>query len=98
MTIEVAAPLNPNFSTLRQESELSRQEWEILDPLSDRRWDQLAASHPDCDIFHSSAWARVLCKTYRHKPCYLHLSRAGMTMALVPIMEVASTLTGRRGV
>ena len=98
MTIEVAAPLNPNFSTSRQESELLPEEWEILDPVSDRRWDQLAASHPDCNIFHSSAWARVLCKTYRHTPLYLHLSQASRTLGLVPIIEVASTFTGRRGV
>ena len=96
MTAELAA-LDPNVSTSRREPELS-QRWEILDPLSDRRWDQLAALHPDCDIFHSSAWARVLCKTYRHRPFYLHLSQGSGTRALVPIMEVASTLTGRRGV
>ncbi len=97
MTAELAA-LDPNVSTSRREPELSQQRWEILDPLSDRRWDQLATLHPGCDIFHSSAWARVLCKTYRHRPFYLHLSQGSRTRALVPMMEVASILTGRRGV
>ena len=98
MTAEVAAALNPNVSSSTQKSELCQQEWEILDPLSDNRWDQLATSHPDCDIFHSSSWARVLHNTYQHRPFYLHLSQRSRTMALVPIMEVASALTGRRGV
>jgi GNAT acetyltransferase-like protein len=98
MTSEVAAALKPNVSSSGQKSRLAQQEWEYLDPLSDRRWDELAASHPDCDIFHSAGWAKVLCKTYRHKPFYLHLSQGGDTMALVPLMEVASLLTGRRGV
>jgi hypothetical protein len=75
-----------------------QQEWGFLDPVSDRRWDQLVTSHPDCDIFHSSGWARVLCKTYRHRPFYLHLSAGTRTVALVPLMEVASPLTGRRGI
>ena len=98
MTSEVAAALKPNASSSKQKSEVAQQEWEFLDPLSDRRWDQLVTSHPDCDIFHSSAWARVLCKTYGHRPFYLHLSQSGKTMALVPLMEIASLFTGRRGV
>ena len=98
MSPEVAAALNPNVSTPDRKVSPAQQEWGFLDPLSDRRWDQLATSHPDCDIFHSSAWARVLCKTYRHRPFYLHLSQGSETIALVPIMEVASALTGRRGV
>ena len=98
MTAEVAAALKPSVPISGQKSAVAQQEWEILDPLSDRRWDELATSHPDCNIFHSSAWARVLCKTYRHRPFYLHLSQENKTMALVPLMEVASSLTGRRGV
>jgi hypothetical protein len=39
-----------------------------------------------------------LCKTYRHRPFYLHLSQGSETQALIPLMEIASFLTGRRGV
>ena len=98
MSPEVATALNPNVSTPDRKVSPIQPEWEFLNPLSDRRWDQLATSHPNCDIFHSSAWARVLCKTYRHRPFYLHLSQGGKTRALVPMMEVASIFTGRRGV
>jgi CelD/BcsL family acetyltransferase involved in cellulose biosynthesis len=69
-----------------------------LDPLSDSDWDRLVLSHPNCNFFHSAAWAKVLSKTYRHKPIYLHFSRQGELVALVPMMEVWSPFTGRRGV
>lgn len=70
----------------------------FVDPLSGSRWDDLLARHPEATVFHTSAWARVLAKTYGHKPSYLHLSRGGESAALLPLMEVASRFTGRRGV
>src|SRR5713101_3884885 len=73
-------------------------EVKTLDPLSDSDWDRLVLSHPDCNFFHSAAWAKVLGKTYRHKPIYLHFSRQGESVALLPLMEVRSPFTGRRGV
>lgn len=98
MTSDVTAALKPNISVSGQTFGPTQQQWEFLDPLFDRRWDELAASHPDYGVFHSAAWARVLFKTYRHSPFYLRLSRESETVALVPLMEIASALTGRRGI
>ncbi len=70
----------------------------ILNPLSGLDWDRLAISHVDSNFFHSAAWARVLCKTYRQTPFFLHFFDANKSLALLPLMEVASALTGRRGV
>jgi hypothetical protein len=70
----------------------------ILDPTCDPRWERLVASHPGSSFFHSAAWTRVLCKTYAHKPVSLLLFRSGEPAALVPLLEVSSPLTGRRGV
>lgn len=70
----------------------------ILNPLSDPAWDRSASGHPDFTIFHGSAWARVLCKTYGHEPLYLRCARAGDPMALIPAMEVRSPWTGCRGI
>ena len=55
-------------------------------------------SHPDATIFHSSAWARVLAETYGHRPFYLQARYGPKTVMLLPLMEVASSITGRRGV
>jgi Acetyltransferase (GNAT) domain len=70
----------------------------ITDPLCDPSWDRLVLSHPGFNFFHRTAWAKVLSRTYGHKPIYLCFSRESESVALVPIMEVSSPFTGRRGV
>jgi CelD/BcsL family acetyltransferase involved in cellulose biosynthesis len=70
----------------------------LIDPLSGSEWDDLLSTHPDTTIFHTSAWARVLARTYGHRPFYLHFTRRGRSVALLPLMEVASRVTGSRGV
>lgn len=82
----VAAPASPPLHCER------------IDPLTHGRWDRLLQDHRDASIFHSSAWARVLHKTYRHRPSYLRFASGASTVALIPLMEVRSPLTGTRGV
>jgi hypothetical protein len=71
---------------------------QIVDPLHEPAWDHVAALHGDAGCFHTSAWARVLHQTYEHQPFYLHFSCGRRLVALVPLMEVRSPFTGRRGV
>jgi CelD/BcsL family acetyltransferase involved in cellulose biosynthesis len=73
-------------------------EIKCTNPATDPDWDRLVASHPDAGFFHSSAWAEVLLKTYSHEPLYLRCLEHDKLVALIPIMEVRSLLTGRRGV
>jgi hypothetical protein len=70
----------------------------FINPLCDPDWDQLVVSHPDFSFFHSAAWAKVLSKTYGHEPVYLRFSQRCELVALIPMMEVRSLLTGHRGV
>ncbi len=77
---------------------LGEVELKFVDPLIGPEWDQHVLSHPDVSFFHSSAWARVLTRTYGHKPLYFFLCRRGEPVAFVPMMEVKSRLTGCRGV
>ncbi|MDQ2919055.1 MAG: hypothetical protein M3R10_04170, partial [Verrucomicrobiota bacterium] len=70
----------------------------VIDPRSDRSWDDSIAKHSEATIFHTSAWANVLCDTYRHTPLYFRFSADSQIKALLPLMEVASPFTGRRGV
>jgi Acetyltransferase (GNAT) domain len=70
----------------------------FIDPLVDPAWDALVLSHSEANIFHSSAWAKVLARSYGHKPIYLQVVRHGAVEALVPLMEVRSLFTGRRAV
>ena len=70
----------------------------ILEPSSGAEWDALVESHPASTAFHSSAWGRVLCDTYGHTPRYFYLHSNGEPVALIPLIEVSSPFTGRRGV
>jgi hypothetical protein len=70
----------------------------IINPVQNPGWDLVIALHRDAGCFHTSAWAKVLHKTYNHQPFYLQFSRGRRLAALVPLMEVKSAFTGRRGV
>jgi hypothetical protein len=69
-----------------------------IDPLQYPAWDSLLAAHPGSSFFHGSAWARVLHDTYGHRPAYFCRFGAGQLAGLLPVMEVSSRWTGRRGV
>jgi len=73
-------------------------ETKLINPLLNPDWDRLVDSHPDAVFFQCAAWAKVLCKTYGHKPLYLRCSEHGELVALIPMIEVRSPLTGCRGV
>lgn len=75
-----------------------RIELETTDLLSDPDWDRTIMSHRSATVFHTEAWARVLNKTYGHTPLGLRFSEASEAVALLPMMEVDSSITGRRGV
>jgi len=70
----------------------------IVDPLRESDWDQLVSSHQDAGCFHTTAWARVLHHTYNHKPFYLQFFCGRTLAAMLPLMELRSPFTGRRGV
>ena len=69
-----------------------------IDPRADESWDASIAKHPDATIFHTGAWANVLCDTYQQTPHYFRFHVNGEAKVLLPLMEVASPFTGRRGV
>jgi hypothetical protein len=69
-----------------------------VDPLRCSDWDAQVAAHPQSTIFHGSGWARVLLDTYGHRPSYFTRYEGRRLAGLLPVMEVSSWLTGRRGV
>ena len=71
---------------------------QLVNPFTHPQWDELVLEHPESTIFHSAAWASVLSRTYRHKPLYLCGFHEKRLLAVVPMMEINSPLTGRRGV
>jgi len=71
---------------------------EIIDPLQYPNWDDLLISTRTYSFFHSSAWARVLAESYHYEPLYLSSRDSSRFRALIPLMEVKSVFTGRRGI
>jgi len=76
----------------------SKMDIQIINPITHPGWDDLLLSCPGCSFFHSSSWARVLAESYGYTPLYFTVLEKGKLQALVPIMEVNSFLTGKRGV
>lgn len=71
---------------------------EIINPLYLPGWDDFVASQPAGSFFHTSSWARVLSESYGYLPTYFVEIENGNLKALLPVMEIKSLLTGRRGV
>jgi hypothetical protein len=69
-----------------------------LSPLETPNWDGLLTSRPDFSFFHGTAWARVLVDTYGFAPHYFFTGAAAAPETVLPLMEVDSWLTGRRGI
>ncbi|GAB4390626.1 MAG: hypothetical protein Kow0025_23940 [Thermodesulfovibrionales bacterium] len=71
---------------------------EVINPTFYPSWDEMVLAHPGHSFFHSAAWARVLEESYGYTPFYFTAFSGGGISALVPVMEVRSVITGKRGV
>ena len=71
---------------------------EILNPTEHATWNEMLLASHQYSFFHSSEWARVLQDTYQYKPLYFTIKDEGRIKTLLPVMEVESILTGKRGV
>jgi lipid II:glycine glycyltransferase (peptidoglycan interpeptide bridge formation enzyme) len=71
---------------------------QITTPWSVPDWDEWISQHPRAGFFYTVAWARTLVETYGYRPVYLVKENSGQRRAVLPLMEVDSWLTGRRGI
>jgi Acetyltransferase (GNAT) domain len=92
------APLSGEHSFVEEKISDKSLQMQILDPVHEPVWDHIVTLHRDANCFHTSAWAKVLYQTYSHRPFYLQFSCGRRLAALIPLMEVRSPFTGRRGV
>ena len=70
----------------------------IVNPLDVPNWNDQVAELPGATIFHTSNWAQVLSASYGYKPRYFCTFNDGRLTDLVPVMEINSFITGKRGV
>ena len=67
-----------------------------LDPLTDARWPEFVARHPQSSIFHTRAWLEALRKTYGYRPVVYTTSTGTSLENGVAFCKVESVLTGKR--
>lgn len=73
--------------------------WELGDPTAYPEWDEWVLSKSDFNFFHTNAWAAVLKESYGYPIHYLGLGGAAPKLrGALPLMEIRSWLTGKRGV
>jgi hypothetical protein len=79
------------------QSRIKGAEISIVNPLSDRRWDELVARHPKASAFHQRSWLEALARTYGYEPVVFTTSSptAGLENGLV-FCRIKSWLTGSR--
>jgi hypothetical protein len=70
----------------------------LLNPIEHPHWDELLLTADRATFFHTTAWARVLSESYGYKPLYFATIDNGNLAGLIPVMEIESFLTGKRGV
>ena len=87
----------PNNADSRHDDEMNGH-IRIVDPLQYQEWNDMVCSLPGYSFFHSANWAMVLHKSYGYSLRYFAIMNDEKLYALIPLMEVSSFLTGRRGV
>ncbi|MGB5157678.1 lipid II:glycine glycyltransferase FemX [Desulfobacterium sp. N47] len=73
-------------------------DFQILNPEIYEKWDDEIDMLQNCSFFHSIAWSKVLSDSYDYRPCYFVSYDKKKLSSVVPIMDIKSFLTGRRGV
>lgn len=70
---------------------------QVINPLSDNRWDDLVARPPQASAFHRRGWLEALARTYGYEPFVLTSGPAGETLRnAVVLCRVSSWITGTR--
>ncbi len=70
---------------------------DILDPLTDSRWDDLVARHPNGSVFHQRGWLEALARTYGYEPYVLTTALPGEPLQNgIVVCRVSSWITGTR--
>lgn len=79
-------------------SRTTSPEIQRINPIGDSNWNALITPQPKHSFFHTAEWAKVLAETYGYAPAYFKAGEADGRCSILPLMEVDSWLTGRRGI
>jgi lipid II:glycine glycyltransferase (peptidoglycan interpeptide bridge formation enzyme) len=71
---------------------------DFVNPLREVQWNTWVQEQSNATVFHTAQWAQVLVDSYGYHPIYAVFRDAEKIAGLLPIIEVQSVWTGRRGV
>ena len=70
----------------------------LIDPGKYQGWNDQLKHVKGATFFHTSNWARVICDTYSYYPVYFSRCEHERMTGVIPIIEVNSWITGKRGI
>ena len=89
--------LNPLLSADHHRVTVAVERLHGLAQTTGQPWDTVAADSAERNFFHDSRWARVLRDTYGFTPLAFISPAGAAHPGILPVLEINSWLTGRRG-
>ena len=70
----------------------------IVNPFEIVNWDQLIRDFSNYTLFHSISWLKSISESYGYTPLALIVKQDEKIDLILPLFEVKSIITGKRGV
>ena len=84
-------------STFEPSGQTDGTDIRVLDPLTDRCWDELVGRHERSSVFHQRSWLEALSRTYGYAPLVITDTPAGSPLTSgVVLCRISSWITGTR--
>lgn len=74
------------------------QSVEIINPLKYKGWNERITEHEGYTFFHTTQWTELISETYGYTPVFQVTIEDDQITGILPLMEVNSFLTGKRGI
>ena len=71
---------------------------EVINPLSYVNWNEKIIDHRDYSFFQTLQWIRLISVTYKYMPVFQVIKEQEEITDILPLMEVNSLITGKRGI
>jgi hypothetical protein len=71
---------------------------DFVNPVHEPDWNRSISEFRGATFFHTAEWASVLAEAYHYRPEHAVFKDGARTVGIVPLMDVQSLLTGKRGV
>ena len=71
---------------------------EVINPLDYENWNEKIIDHRGYTFFQTLQWIRLISVSYNYKPVFQVIKEQDKITGILPLMEVNSLITGKRGI